>query len=188
MLERNMPVLICLLRGINVGGHHKVGMAALRTLCESLDLRDVQTLLQSGNVVFRTEKRYVAKLRKALEDAIEREFGFHSDVVLRTAAELKEAAGKNPYAARQDLDPSRLAVHFLAAAPAVEAVKQTLAIDCHPEELHIHGRELYVYYPNGMARPKLSMPLVERTLKTTGTSRNWNTVRKLLEMAEKLEE
>jgi uncharacterized protein (DUF1697 family) len=53
--------------------------------------------------------------------------------------------------------------------------------------LHIDGRELYIYYPNGMARPKLSLPLVEKTLRTSGTSRNWNTVRKLLEMVEKLE-
>ena len=62
-----------------------------------------------------------------------------------------------------------------------------LAIEAEPEELRIDGSELYIYFPNGMARPKLSMPLVERTLKTPGTSRNWNTVRKLLEMAERPE-
>jgi uncharacterized protein (DUF1697 family) len=60
-------------------------------------------------------------------------------------------------------------------------------MDATPEELRVHGRELYIYYTNGMARPKLSLPLVERTLRTSGTSRNWNTVQKLLEMAGKLE-
>ncbi|MGA2131816.1 MAG: DUF1697 domain-containing protein [Bryobacteraceae bacterium] len=183
-----MAIVIGLLRGINVGGHHKVGMAALRSLCESLGLRDVQTLLQSGNVVFRTEKRDLGRLRGVLEKAIEGEFGFHSDVVLRTAAEVREAADRNPFAARPGMDPSRLAVHFLAAAPSAEAVAQARAIPCEPEELCVSGQELFVYYTNGMARPKLSMPLVERTLKTSGTSRNWNTVRKLLEMAEKMEE
>jgi len=179
--------VIGLLRRINVGGHHKVGMSALRALCESLGLSDVQTHLQSGNLVFRTPKRDLPRLRQLLEEAIEKEFGFHCDVVLRTTAELKEAAAINPFAARPDLDPSKLAVHFLAGTPSAEALAHTLAIQCDPEELCIHGRELFIYYPNGMARPKLSMPLVERTLKISGTSRNWNTVRKLVEMAEKME-
>jgi len=182
-----MAVVICLLRGINIGGHHKIGMAALRSLCESLGWRDVQTHLQSGNVVFRTEKRDLAKLGRTLEEAIEREFGFHSDVVVRTPAELRAAVAANPFAERPNLEPSKLAVHFLAAEPGKDAVTQVRAIRCDPEELHIQGRELYVYFTNGMARPKLSMPQVERTLKTAGTSRNWNTVRKLLEMAEQLE-
>jgi uncharacterized protein (DUF1697 family) len=62
-----------------------------------------------------------------------------------------------------------------------------LAIKAEPEELHLEALELYIYFTNGMARPSLSMAVVERSLKTSGTSRNWNTVRKVLEMAEKLE-
>ncbi len=182
-----MRVMIALLRGINVGGHHLIKMDALRALCESLGLRDVQTHLQSGNVVFKSTARDPSPLRKRIEDAIEREFGFRCGVVLRTTVELRDAVAKNPFAARPGMDPSRCAVHFLAASPTPEARAAVLKIKADPEELHIGDRELYIYYPNGMARPALSMPLVEKALATFGTSRNWNTVRKLLEMAEKLE-
>jgi uncharacterized protein (DUF1697 family) len=79
-----------------------------------------------------------------------------------------------------------MAVHFLSADPGEEARTRLLAI-AEPEELRLETMELYIYFTNGMARPNLSMALVERSLKTSGTSRNWNTVRKVLEMAEKLE-
>jgi uncharacterized protein (DUF1697 family) len=182
-----MAVVISLLRGINIGGHHKIKMDALRELYHSLGLRDVKTHLQSGNVVFRTAARDLAALRRRIEEAIEREFGFHSDVVLRTTAELRGAVARNPFAARPDLEPGKLAVCFLAGEPSAEARAAVLAMEADPEELRIHGRELYIYFPNGMARPRLSMPLVERTLKVPVTSRNWNTARKLLELAESLE-
>jgi uncharacterized protein (DUF1697 family) len=182
-----MPVLISLLRGVNVGGHRKVKMDELRALYESLGFKDVQTYINSGNVLFRTAGRDLARLRQRIETTIESACGFRSDVVLRTPADLKQVIARNPFAARPGLDASRLAIHFLAADPGAEAREQVLAINAAPEELHLHGRELYIYYLNGMARPKLSLPMVEKTLRTSGTSRNWNTVRKLLEMAEKLE-
>jgi uncharacterized protein (DUF1697 family) len=182
-----MPVLISLLRGVNLGGHRKVKMDDLRTLYESLGFEDVQTYINSGNVLFRTAGRDLARLRKRIEDGIESACGFRSEVILRTPADLRGVLARNPFAARPGTDPSRLAIHFLAADPGAEARKQVLAMDAAPEELHCDGRELYIYYTNGMARPKLSLPLVEKTLRTSGTSRNWNTVRKLLEMAEKLE-
>jgi uncharacterized protein (DUF1697 family) len=181
-----MPVLISLLRGVNVGGHHKVKMDDLRALYESLGFEDVQTYINSGNVLFRTGGRDLVRLRKRIEDAIESACGFRSDVVLRTPADLRGVIERNPFAARPDIDGSKLAIHFLAAEPSAEARKQTAAIDCAPEELHVGERELYIYYTNGMARPKLSLPALEKTLQTLGTSRNWNTVRKLLELSENL--
>jgi uncharacterized protein (DUF1697 family) len=75
----------------------------------------------------------------------------------------------------------------MASAPGRQARERVLAIPCEPEELHIKGRELYVYYPNGMARPKIPMARIEKLLETSSTGRNWNTVNKLLAMAEKLE-
>jgi uncharacterized protein (DUF1697 family) len=78
-------------------------------------------------------------------------------------------------------------VTFLAGVPTPEARKRALAIDARPDELHVVGRELYIYFPNGMAHPKLTWPLLERALKLSGTGRNWNTVTKLLEIAENLE-
>ena len=94
---------------------------------------------------------------------------------------------RNPFAKRRDIHPSRLLVTFLASDPGPEARDRVLKIKTEPEELRIDRRELYIYYPNGMARPKLSLPAIEKTLKTSGTGRNWNTVTKLLEIAETLE-
>ena len=183
----DMPVVICLLRGVNVGGHNKIKMDALRALCVSLKLRDPQTLLQSGNVVFKTDGKDLSRLSKRIADAIERSAGFRPDVILRTVSELRNAIAKNPFAKRPNIDSSKFLVTFLAGDPTPEARKNALAIDAAPEELHILGRELYIYFPNGLARPKLTWPLLERALKLSGTGRNWNTVRKLLEIAESLE-
>ncbi len=173
-----------MLRGVNVGGHHKIKMDALRALYQSLKLSHPQTYVQSGNLVFRTEERDLVLLARRIEQAIERKFGFRVPVILRTVSEMRDAIARNPFAGRGDIEPSKLAVTFLASRPSDEVRAKVLAIEADPEELRIDGRELYIYYPNGMARPKLSGPLVERTLAIPGTARNWNTVTKLLEMAE----
>ena len=164
-----------------------VKMDALCTLCGSLGLRDAETYVQSGNVIFRTDGRDLVRLCKRIESGIEKTFGFRSDVILRTPAELRDVIARNPFAARRGIEPKRLAVTFLASDPGQEARDKLLAIKAEPEEVRIDGRELYIYYPNGMARPKLTWPIIERTLKTSGTSRNWNTVTKLLEIAERFE-
>jgi uncharacterized protein (DUF1697 family) len=164
-----------------------IRMDALRTLFESLGLRDVQTHIQSGNVVCRAEARDLGRLSKRIESAIESSAGFRPGVMLRTPAELREVIARNPFAKRQGVDPRKLLITFLADDPGPEARAKILAIKTDPEELRINGRELYVYYPDGMGRSKLSPGLIEKTLKTSGTGRNWNTVTKLLEMAEALE-
>jgi uncharacterized protein (DUF1697 family) len=181
-----MAAVISMLRGINLG-KRRVKMEALRELYESLDLEEPQTYIQSGNVVFQTKERDLVRLAGRVESAIERKFGFHSDVIMRTAAELREVIARNPFAAREDVEPGKLLVTFLASDPGQAARDKVLGIQAEPEELRIDGREVYIYFPNGMARPKLSMPAVERALKVAGTGRNWNSVLKLLAMAEGLE-
>jgi uncharacterized protein (DUF1697 family) len=182
-----MAVVISMLRGVNLAGKRKIKMEALRALYESIGLRDAETLLQSGNVVFRTERKDLVALTKKIESAIERKFGFHSDVVVRTSAELRNVIARNPFAKRAGVDASKLLISFLVSDPGAEARGNALRIKAEPEELRIDGREVYIYFPNGMGRPKLSMAVVERTLKTSWTGRNWNTVRRLMEMAEGME-
>jgi uncharacterized protein (DUF1697 family) len=182
-----MAVIISMLRGVNLGGHNRVKMDALKALYESLGLRDVETYVQSGNVIFRTTSRDLVQLSKRIEEGIEKSFGFHSDVIVRTPGELRDVVRKNPFGSRRGIDPKRLAVTFLAGDPGKEARGKLLAIKTEPEELRIDGRELYIYYPDGMARPKLTWPIIERALKTSGTSRNWNSVTKLLEIGERFE-
>ena len=181
-----MTVIISMLRGVNVGGHNKIKMDALRDLYESLDLRNPQTYVQSGNVVFRAEAKDLAVLAKRIEDAIERKFGFRPSVVLRTTSDLTDVIARNPFAKRSGIEASKLLVTFLAAAPSPDARDEILGIKVSSEEVRIDGRELYVYFPDGMGRSKV-WPAIEKALKKSGTGRNWNTVTKLLEIAEKLE-
>ena len=182
-----MAVVISMLRGVNVGGHNRIKMDALRALYEPLGARDIQTYVQSGNVVFRTKRRNLELLSKKIEDRIERRFGFRPDLIIRTPSDLRKVVAGNPFAARREIDPSRLLVTFLAKDPGAEIRQKILEIKIGPEEMHSSGREIYVYFPNGVGHSKMPGGLIEKTLKTPGTARNWNTVRELLEMAERLE-
>ena len=114
-----MPVIVSLLRGVNVGGH-QVKMDALRGLYESLGLRRAETFIQSGNVVFATQSRDLVRLAKRIEEAIEKSFGFRCDVILRATGEMRDALARNPFAARPEIDPARLLITFLAADPDPE--------------------------------------------------------------------
>ncbi len=182
-----MPVIISMLRGVNVAGRNQIKMETLRALYESLGLEDPRTHVQSGNVVFRTKERNLSALAKRIEDAIERSFGFRPAVIVRTTSELRGAIARSPFARRRGIDPSKLLVTFLASAPTAEARDQVLKIKADPEELFIDGREVYIYFPNGVARPKLAWSTIAKMLGTSGTARNWNSVTKLLGIAEQLE-
>jgi uncharacterized protein (DUF1697 family) len=162
-------------------------MDALRELCASLKLNGACTHLQSGNVIFKAPERSIVSLAAKVEGGIERTFGFHSDVILRTPGEMREIISKNPFAGRPAIDPSKLLVYFLARDAGDEARAKIGKIETGPEELHVDVRELYIYFTSGMARPKLSLAAVDRALKTPATGRNWNTVTKLLEIAEGME-
>jgi uncharacterized protein (DUF1697 family) len=177
---------VAMLRGVNLGSYQKISMAALRTLCGSLGMQDVQTYIQSGNLVFREDGEDPVKLALRLENAIETSFGFRPAVIVRTAAELRKVIAKNPFAGRTGIEPNRLLVVFMDSAPTKQARDQLLSLPCEPEELRINGREVYIYYPLGMAHPKVSLVKIEKTLQCASTGRNWNTVNKLLAMAEEL--
>jgi len=178
---------VAMLRSVNLPNHQKVNMQALKTLCTSLGLRDVQTYIQSGNLVFRDGDEDPDALAQRIEKGMEASFGFRPVVIVRTASELHKVIAKNPFAGRKEVEPSKLLVVFMNSAPTKQARDKLLAIPCEPEELHIHGREVYIYYPDGMARPKIPLIRMEKALQCSSTGRNWNTVNKLLAMAEALE-
>ena len=182
-----MPVLISMLRGVNLGGHHKIKMDALRSLYESLKFEDPRTYVQSGNVIFRTKEKNSAALAKKIQNAIERSFGFRPEVIVRTTEEMRKAVAASPFASRRDLEPSKILVTFLAGEPGPDACTTLLSLKSHPEELHLKGRELYIYFPDGVGKSKLPWSSVEKLLTTTGTARNWNSVTNILAIAEELE-
>jgi len=107
-----MTVAISLLRAINVGGNNLIRMEALRTAHEALGLADVQTYVQSGNVVFRTKLRDVAGLGRRIEDSIEQSHGFRPGVIVRTADEMRDAIARNPFEGRKGMEPAKLQVVF----------------------------------------------------------------------------
>jgi uncharacterized protein (DUF1697 family) len=182
-----MPVLISMLRGVNVGGHNKIKMDALRALYESLKFEGPRTYVQSGNVIFRTKEKNSTALAKKIQNAVEHEFGFRPEVILRTTDELRKAIAASPFASRRNLEPGKILVTFLTSEPGPEARSTLLDLKAYPEELHLKGRELYIYFPDGAGRSKLPWSSVEKLLKTTGTARNWNSVTKMLAIAEEIE-
>lgn len=183
-----MPVLISMLRGVNVGPHNRIKMDALRALYRSLKFEDPRTYVQSGNVIFRTKEKPTLQLAKKIQAAIERECGCKPEVILRTTEELRKAIAANPFAERKDLEPAKVLVTFLSAEPD-PGVQVTLddLMKRYPEELHLKGRELYIYFPNGAGRSKLPWSSVDKLFKVTGTARNWNSVTNMLEIAKEME-
>ncbi|HEV2421337.1 MAG TPA: DUF1697 domain-containing protein [Candidatus Acidoferrales bacterium] len=182
-----MPVIISLLRGVNVTGHNQIKMDVLRALYESLKFTGCQTYINSGNVVFCTRERNLTALPERVEKAIERKFGFRPSVIHRTADELRDVVARNPFARRRDIHPGKLLVGFLARDPDAEACAKLRAINTGPEEVHFAPRELYLYFPNGVGRADLPWSTIDRAMKVPITGRNWNTVTKLLAIAEQLE-
>ena|SRR5215470_4689710 len=182
-----MPVVIALLRAINVGGHAVIKMDALRAFFSSLKCKDVQTYVQSGNVVFRTNERDLARLGKRIQATIAKKFGVTPGVMLRTTADMRGVVARNPFAKRENIEPAKLLVSFLGAKLDQTAHDMLAALPLKGEELIPSGRELFIYFPNGAGKSKLPWAKVDKICQSQGTARNWNSVTKLLEMAEALE-
>ena len=162
-----------MLRAVNVGGR-KLAMSDLRRLTETAGGRDVETYLQSGNVVFRGSARVV----RALEQAIGAELGLEVPVLLRSADDLAALVAAKPY----DAEGAQVSVTFLAAAPANDAVAAIDPAAYGADRFVVNGREVYLHTPNGYGRSKLTNAFWERKLGVAATTRNWNTVLALAQM------
>ena len=173
-----MTVSVALLRGINVGGHRKVPMPALRDLFVGAGYSDVTTYIQSGNVVFAHPPRPPDELRAGLEALIADAMGFDVPVMLRSRDEMAAVVARNPY---PGVEAAKLHVLFVSDDIPADALD---AIDVErfaPETLVLSDQEIYLYLPDGMGRAKLPAALGRLTVATT--ARNWRTVEKLLELA-----
>jgi len=184
-----MTVYVSMLRAVNVGGTSVIKMDALRRIYESMGLSDVRTLLASGNVVFRSRIRAREQLVKRITQEIERQLGLTVEVIVRSLAEIESIVERGPVLSPL-ADMAKLHVMFLAGVPAA-AAQATLG-KWHkesklPEMLEMRGPEIYLYYPNGVGRSKLSGAVIENKLDTVGTARNWNTLTKLMEVGRMLE-
>jgi len=173
-------VHVALLRGINLGGR-QVSMKELAELFAAARCREVRTYIQSGNVVFETAADPAAVAAR-VEKALAARFGFEVAVVTRSAAELAKVAGGNPYLG-EGVDARALHVAFLAEAPGAARVAALDPQRSPPDRFTVRGREIYLCFPNGVARSKLTNAYFDGKLGTTSTVRNWRTVLTLLEMA-----
>ena len=179
-----MSVHVALIRGINVGGHAPVSMADVRAFFGALGFRDARTLLQSGNVVFSADARTADALETRLEKEALQRLALRTAFLVRSAGEWSDVIARNPFPNEAKRDPGHLHVMFLRSAPAAPAVEALQAAVSGPEVIRAGSRHLYITYPDGSGRSKLTGALIEKKLGTTGTARNWNTVLKLAALAE----
>jgi uncharacterized protein (DUF1697 family) len=178
----DMATHVVLLRGVNVGGHNKLPMADLRTALAAAGYDDVQTYVQSGNVVLRSGQSPKA-VAKGVEDQIASTFGLDIVAMARSSKQLADVMAHNPFL-RPDAEPGRqLHVAFLAEPPSAAAAKELDPKRSPPDELHLRGTEIYLWCPNGMGKSKV-MTGVERILGTPATVRNWRTITELLRMSQ----
>jgi uncharacterized protein (DUF1697 family) len=174
-----MSMHVALLRGINVGGRATVTMSDLRKLFEDLGFAGAKSLLQSGNIVFDSDRHSGAALEQLLEAETAKRLKMSVDYLVRSTAEWKKIVARNPFPREAKVDPSHLVVMFMKTAPREKDVNALRAAIEGPESIRCDGKQLYVVYAAGIGRSKLTGTLIEQKLKSPGTARNWNTVVKL---------
>jgi uncharacterized protein (DUF1697 family) len=174
-----MTTYIALLRAINVGGDSRVAMADLTALFADLGFANPHSLLQTGNLVFQTKQSSGDQLEAMLEEALAERLSLTTDVFVRTSDEWRSAIEANPFPREAADDPSHLVIMPLKAAPTQKAVQQLQAAIHGRETIAARGRELYIVYPDGIGRSKLTNKQIETRLGARVTGRNWNTALKI---------
>jgi uncharacterized protein (DUF1697 family) len=177
-------IYVSMLRGINVGGHKRIKMDQLRASFEALGFERVKTYIQSGNVVFKAPKSSTSQLSKRIEERILKDFGFPASVLSKTSGEFGKTIANNPFLKERGIDPERLHVMFLSAAPAPAALKKLADLMAPPDRARSSDKAIYFYLPNGMSQSVLMKKPVDRILSVVTTTRNWNTVNALLQMCQ----
>lgn len=176
-----MEKYICLLRGINVGGKRKIKMADLRSELSKIELENIKTYIQSGNIYFESKETDYRKLEIQITDLILDKFGHEVPVMVRQSKELKAIYENNPYLS-EEKDLRMIHVAFLSEAPTTEAIEDLDINKFTPDKCQLFERAIYIHYPNGSYHSKLSGTFLEKKLKQKITARNWKTVIKLVEM------
>jgi uncharacterized protein (DUF1697 family) len=180
---KTMHTIISFIRGINVGATKTVKMEDLVSLYRSLGLDNVRSYLRSGNILFDNPGSDPGELSGMLEEGITRMTGFPVKVILRNDEDLREIIRNNPFPGEVPHDITRLHVTFLSAYPPINAMNKINGIKDPVDKVMALGREVYLFCPEGYGRTKFSNTFLEKKLGVTATTRNWNTVIKLAEMA-----
>ncbi|WP_159799123.1 DUF1697 domain-containing protein [Flavobacterium sp. MK4S-17] len=180
-----MPVYLALLRGINVSGQKLIKMADLRMHMEAGGYKNVQTYIQSGNIVFKSESVSSQSVAKNIERLIKAQYGFDVTVFVYNKEEIEKAVDSNPFITGRAPEPAgakKLYVTFLNAAPLAEDVDKLKQAPIGNDRIAVSGNILYFKLAESAATSKLSNNLIENKLRLRATTRNWNTTLKLLYM------
>lgn len=181
--SKTPPAYVALLRGINVGGKNKLPMAGLVAIFVETGCADVQTYIQSGNVVFSATPSTAKRIPQLVSKLIAERFGLRVPVVLRSADELRRVATGNPFL-KSGTDTELLFVGFLADLPDQRRIAALDPGRSPGDSYKVRGREIYMCLPNGAARTKLTVGYFDSRLATTSTFRNWRTILKLVEITQ----
>jgi uncharacterized protein (DUF1697 family) len=176
-----MQTYIALFRGINVGGNRTLPMNALKNLLGELDLQHVRTYIQSGNVVFQSERTDKLQLSRQIFAAIQQEHGFEPKVLLMALDEFEQAIELNPFP-EAEAEPKTLHIGFLDSVPVEPDLEKLESIRKENERFMLRGKYFYLHAPDGIGWSKLAAS-AERLLGTSMTDRNWRTVCKIMVMA-----
>jgi uncharacterized protein (DUF1697 family) len=171
-----MTIFIALLRGINVGGHHTIKMAELKNLLETMGLNNVKTYIQSGNVLFESEKD-AEQLTLEIEAGITKTFGFPVPVILRTSVEFEQIIKNCPFPSDSLKEGESVQIAFLAGEPSTEGINHLNTFKSERDECKIKGKEVYLFFRQSFRNSKLATQLPK--LGVPATVRNWKTVNKL---------
>lgn len=174
---------VALLRAVNVAGRNQVAMSDLRALLADMGFAGPRSLLQSGNLLFDATRRPTSKLEAGLERAAFERLGLDTDFFVRTRSEWRDIVGNNPFPDAARDDPGHLLMLALKEAPSAARVSALTKAITGREVVRAIGRQLYALYPDGVGRSRLTTALIERSLGTRVTGRNWNTVLKLERLA-----
>jgi uncharacterized protein (DUF1697 family) len=180
MAERK-DTFIALLRGINVGGKHRVPMPELRALCVDIGCENVRTYIQSGNVVL-TSRETAAALERRLEQAIEQQFGFSVPALVRSASSWASYVKSNPFPGEAEREGNWVLLVLSKLPPSASAASELQQRAAQGERVVKQGDAVWIHYAGGVGRSKLSPAVLDRHVGSPVTARNWRTVLKLSEM------
>ncbi len=177
-----MNKYVAILRGINVSGQKKVKMADLRIYLSELNFYNVQTYIQSGNIIFEYDSDDIKFLENQIKNKIKEKYNFDVPTIVITKKEIEYVLKNNPFKIDQKNDHKKNYVTFLAKLPAKDKIEKLKEVDYSPEKFVLDGKYIYLFFPDGAGKAKLTNNFFESKLKVEATTRNWKTINKLYEL------
>jgi len=179
-----METHLALLRGINVSGQKLIKMEDLRKLLADEGFDNVQTYIQSGNIIFDSSEKVKAKVADKIKKLISAHYGFDVSILMLNHADLAKAIENNPFIKEKDINLKQVYVTFLSDKPSPENIEKFAATNIGNDIAILSDDVMYLKYFDSAANTRLSNVLIENKLKVTATTRNWNTTLKLMDMLE----